>query len=116
MSDPARAQASSVVVVSPDDLRALIAEAVATALNGAVRPAAPADTPEYLTTREAAALLGVSMGTLEHLRTKRQGPSYIRIGNAIRYRRADLERPGQSDPDPALVRIAGAQFVKGDRR
>lgn len=58
-------------------------------------PAAPpvhvaSAAPEYLTTREAAALLGVSVRTLEGLRATGEGPRFVRVGRAVRYVRDDL--------------------------
>jgi excisionase family DNA binding protein len=47
--------------------------------------------PEYLTTREAAALLGVSVRTLEGLRATGEGPRYVRVGRAVRYPRNMLK-------------------------
>lgn len=53
-------------------------------------PLVPAGTPEYLTTRDAAALLGVSVKHLEAMRANGNGPPYIRVGKAVRYPRASL--------------------------
>lgn len=55
-------------------------------------PPAPA-APEYLTTRQAAALLGVSVKHLEALRARGGGPPYVRVGHAVRYPAAELRRP-----------------------
>lgn len=57
-------------------------------------PDAVADIPEkLLTTDEVATWLGIQRCTLEKARSTRLGdfPSFIRIGRAIRYRRADVE-------------------------
>ena len=43
-----------------------------------------------LTTAQAAAILAISPKTLLNWRYERQGPPYIRVGSAIRYREADL--------------------------
>ena len=41
--------------------------------------------------REAAALLGLAVGTLRNWRALRQGPRFLKIGTrAVRYRRADV--------------------------
>lgn len=41
--------------------------------------------------REAAALLGLAVGTLRNWRALRQGPRFRKIGTrAVRYRRADV--------------------------
>lgn len=55
------------------------------------QPAAPA--PEYLSTKQAAALLGVSVKHLETLRARGEGPPHVRLGKAIRYPRATLALP-----------------------
>jgi hypothetical protein len=39
---------------------------------------------------QAARLLNLSVRTLQAWRTKRSGPSFVRAGRAIRYRRRDL--------------------------
>ncbi len=46
----------------------------------------------YLTTRQAAAVLGVSRRTLEHYRVRGGGPPYLSYCNRIRYLRRDLHR------------------------
>ncbi len=46
--------------------------------------------PEYMGTREAAALLGLSPRTLDRYRVTGQGPAFHRFGTRIRYARADL--------------------------
>ena len=51
---------------------------------------APAEQGEYLDTRAAAALLGVSVKGLEAMRARGNGPPFIRVGNRVRYRRSDL--------------------------
>jgi hypothetical protein len=45
---------------------------------------------EYVSTRQAAALLGVSVKGLEQMRAQGRGPKFTRVGKAIRYRRSDL--------------------------
>jgi len=46
---------------------------------------------EYLTTEQAARLLGLSRKTLENRRSSGfGGPPYIRLGRTIRYARTDL--------------------------
>ena len=50
------------------------------------------DTPmEYLGTREAAAILGLSPRTLDRYRVTGEGPAFHKFGRRIRYARADLE-------------------------
>lgn len=46
----------------------------------------------YLTTREAAAHLGLSYRTLETYRVKGGGPPFLAYCNCIRYLRSDLDR------------------------
>jgi excisionase family DNA binding protein len=45
-----------------------------------------------LRTREAAALLGLQPTTLEAWRTRGGGPSFLKLGKAVRYRTSDLEK------------------------
>lgn len=45
-----------------------------------------------LNTRDAARLLGVRPRTLEHWRSIGTGPTYSKIGRAIRYRREAIEK------------------------
>lgn len=47
---------------------------------------------EFLTARETAALLRVSIHTLRKWRTLERGPGWTRIGKCIKYNRASLER------------------------
>jgi excisionase family DNA binding protein len=71
--------------------------ALETELAAALRVPAPArlapELPEYLTTREAAALVGVSVRTLEALRAEGRGPRFVRIGRAVRYPRDTVQLP-----------------------
>ena len=49
-------------------------------------------TAELITTDRAADFLSLSKSTLEHWRTVRKGPPFVRVGpRCIRYRRADLD-------------------------
>jgi len=47
---------------------------------------------DLITTREAAAMLGVAPRTLEGWRLRGGGPRYVAVGRLVRYRRAELER------------------------
>jgi excisionase family DNA binding protein len=47
--------------------------------------------PEYLTTSQAAAYLGLSESLLEKRRCTGGGPRYSKIGKAVRYLRDDLD-------------------------
>lgn len=44
----------------------------------------------YLTTKEAAERLGVTVKSLESLRARGKGPPFVRIGKSVRYRLEDL--------------------------
>ena len=45
----------------------------------------------YMSTREAAALLGLSPRTMDRYRVNGEGPPFHRFGNRVRYLRADIE-------------------------
>lgn len=47
--------------------------------------------PSYMTTRELAAFLGLSAGTLCVWRSQGKGPSYYKVGNAVRYKIDDVD-------------------------
>ena len=49
------------------------------------------DEAEFMDTRRAAALLGLSHRTLEGYRVSGGGPAFHRFGNRVRYRRSDLD-------------------------
>jgi len=40
--------------------------------------------------RQAARILGLSVATLQAWRYQKRGPRYVKLGNAVRYREADL--------------------------
>ena len=44
-----------------------------------------------LNTREAATFVGLSVPTLNKLRVYGGGPSFLKLGRAVRYRRSDLD-------------------------
>lgn len=46
---------------------------------------------DFLTTRQAAAIVGLKPNTLEIWRLRGTGPKYIKFGRAVRYRQSDLE-------------------------
>jgi excisionase family DNA binding protein len=52
--------------------------------------ATPNREPEYLTTREAAALLRTSTDTLERMRARGDGPPWRRVGRRVLYPRVEL--------------------------
>jgi excisionase family DNA binding protein len=54
--------------------------------------AVPAGEDDWLTTKEAAAILRVTVKGLERMRADGRGPAHTRIGRSVRYRRGDLRR------------------------
>lgn len=46
--------------------------------------------PEYLTEAQVAQLTGFSPRALEAMRSRREGPAYLKIGRSVRYRAADV--------------------------
>lgn len=48
-------------------------------------------TTDILTTREAAAYCRLGKPTLERFRITGDGPAYLKISRAVRYRRCDLD-------------------------
>ena len=63
-----------------------------------------APTQELLKTTEAAEYLRLHPGHLQNLRARHQGPAYIKLGFAVRYRRADLDHWIDDNVTPALPR------------
>lgn len=60
-----------------------------------------------LTQRQAAELFGVTIRTLERMRTDGDGPPYVKFGHAVRYDPTEVERwlagrrrTSTSDPGP----------------
>ena len=43
-------------------------------------------------TEDAAELLGLSPATLHHWRSRGEGPQFVKLGGAVRYRPEDLEK------------------------
>ena len=62
---------------------------------------------EYLTPREAAAYLKSSTSTLAKRRSSGNLPRYHRIGIAIRYRKADLDRFMALSAAPSIFEESG---------
>jgi excisionase family DNA binding protein len=46
---------------------------------------------EFLSTKEAARLLGIHYNTLCKWRIRGGGPRFVRVGAAVRYKRSELE-------------------------
>jgi excisionase family DNA binding protein len=81
-----------------DTLREIVEDAVErafarrqTAAPTPPQPKTPAQSA-YLTTKSAAAMLGLSPSTLEAWRAKGKEPKATKLGNAVRYERAALEK------------------------
>jgi excisionase family DNA binding protein len=47
---------------------------------------------DLLTSQEAAEVLAVAPRTLEKWREREQGPAYVKLGRAVRYRYGELRR------------------------
>lgn len=62
---------------------------------------APAAAPEYLTTAEAAEMLGVSASHLKALRAAGAGPEHLRVGRSVRYPRAGLSSAVRAPSSPS---------------
>lgn len=50
------------------------------------------DSAKLLTTEQAAQRLGLSVSTLNKRRISGEGPNFIKLGSAVRYLSADLEK------------------------
>jgi len=103
MTRPAAAILADLAAVS--ERQAALQRELAAALRAAPAeaPARPASAPaEYLTTKDAAALLGVTTRHLERLRAQENGPIPHRIGRAVRYRRTEVEAWGAKYPAVVL--------------
>lgn len=55
-------------------------------------PALAAAVAERLRVTDAAMYLGLSVSTLDTMRSKGRGPRYLRIGGRVYYRRGDLDQ------------------------
>jgi excisionase family DNA binding protein len=66
---------------------------MAAGFDGAAGSAAPdrADRRPLLTENVAAEALNVSVRTLQAWRSRKQGPAFVKLGNSVRYRHADLD-------------------------
>lgn len=100
MTRPATEILADLAAVS--DRQAQLQRELARALAVATEvPARPAPAPaEYLTTAEAARLLGVSERHLERLRAVGRGPRWVTIGRSVRYARGDV--PTEAWPENAV--------------
>jgi excisionase family DNA binding protein len=75
-------------------------------------------TDTYFTPREAAEYLRSSTSTLAKARLTKRGPTFVRIGRAIRYRKADIDawmstsiarHVEQSNPTSTSSQTSGGQ-------
>ena len=78
-----------------------------TSERGSSEEAALTTRAKYLNNREAAEYLGLSVRTMNRYRVTGDGPPYYRLGNRVRYVRAELDewvtgsrRTSTSDDDP----------------
>ena len=81
---------SQVVVISPDELRSLVSEAVEDGVRQAIRNVA-SSVPEHMSEDEAALYLNIAANTLRNWRAQKIGPAYHKAGRSVRYARADLD-------------------------
>lgn len=76
------------IVTDPDILKELIREEV----RAAIGSIATDPQPEVFDTQGAAAYCGgISRAMLERLRVTGGGPRFVKFGNLVRYRKADLD-------------------------
>lgn len=73
-----------------DDIIERIATRVVELLPKPVSAPTPSP-PEYLTTKQAAKLMGMSVSFLEGRRARGLEPKWTHIGTAVRYARADID-------------------------
>ena len=72
-----------------DELLDTLAAKIAAHISQAAAP--PPVDGAWLTTTDAAALLGLSVATLESWRTQSKGPAFHKLGrNVVRYKKADI--------------------------
>jgi len=81
---------SHIVVISPDELRSLVSEAVEDGVRQAIRNVA-SSVPEHMSEDEAALYLNIAANTLRNWRAQKTGPTYHKAGRSVRYDRADLD-------------------------
>lgn len=78
---------SQIVILTPEEMRVLICQAV----RDSVPYASPEDVPPVMTEAQAAEYLHIPHNTLRNWRTVSRGPRYVKNGKIIRYRREDLD-------------------------
>lgn len=79
----------SIIVTTPEQLREIVSEAVASAIQkGGASQEAP---PDILNCEQVATLIGVHPDTVPRLARKKDGlPVFGRVGSHLRFRRADV--------------------------
>lgn len=55
---------------------------------------------------EVAEMTGMSIGSVRRWRLRKQGPRFIKIGAAVRYRTADVERWLKSRPAGGEMKVS----------
>lgn len=98
---------SQVIVISPNELHALVARAVHEGVSAAIRAK---DQPlSEMNEKEAARYLGISANTLRGWRVRKTGPAYHKSGRAVRYSRTDLDDWNRAN----RVLTADTQEIRG---
>lgn len=77
-----------IVVIAQDKLEALIADAVQRGVSMAIDGLR---LPETMTEAQAATYLCLSQETLRRWRTEGRGPTFQKLGRAVRYLRSELD-------------------------
>jgi excisionase family DNA binding protein len=57
----------------------------------AIKPPSLSKMPEMLNEHQVAGYLNMSVATVRRWRVVRKGPKFVKIGSAVRYKRADVE-------------------------
>lgn len=80
---------SQVIVTTPDELSAIISQAVRQEFGTIVRQATMQKT--IFTEKEAAEYINQAAGTLRQWRNQSRGPAYLKDTRGIRYQKSDLD-------------------------
>lgn len=85
-------QDARVIVITPEELRELVATSVRRAVSEALRDVRDGNGKHVMTEAEAAAYLGFAPNTLRQWRAEGVGPRYSKpAGSAVRYSRKALD-------------------------
>lgn len=79
-----------IVVLTPEKLRQLLAEAVQEGVAGAIKEISGRQNSR-MNEQEAAEYLGISPITLRQWRSEKKGPKYHKFEKSVRYSRSDLD-------------------------